>query len=364
MRTLEELVSLDTPSDDPAAVARALDVVEERMRGLGAQCARFGAGDILQADLAGAGSAKVLLLGHMDTVFGHGEAVQRPFRIEGERAFGPGVADMKGGLALAMHVVKVLQAVGSPYKNLRLLVTGDEEMGAVRSRDVIAEAARGCDAALVLEPGRPGGEIVSARKGVGHFVLTARGRAAHAGVDPERGRSAVTEIARRIVAISDLGGQLPGATFNVGVAQGGSRANVVAEEARCEIDVRVLRAPHAEIALELLRRSALRATDQDVQLELSGEFSSPPMEKGPGTERLLRHARDAAQELGIELKDILTGGGSDGNRLAQAGVPVLDALGPVGGRAHSAEEYIELPSIPLRGALLASLIARVDAAAR
>ena len=359
IRTLEHLVSLDTPSDDAAAVARALDFVEERMRALGAQCARLGAGDILQADLFGSGSASVLLLCHVDTVFGHGEAARRPFRVEGDRAYGPGVADMKGGVALALSVAEVLQTAGPTYRNLRLLFTGDEEMGALRSRDAILQAAQGCDAALVLEPGRPGGEVVSARKGVGAFLLRAQGRAAHAGVDPERGRSAVTEIARRIVAISDLNGRLPGATFNVGVFEGGTHANVVAEEAHCEIDVRIARVQDAEVAHELLRRAALRASDQDVQLTLEGEFSSLPMEKGPGTQWLLGHASAAAQNLGFTLKDIATGGGSDGNRLARAGIPVLDALGPVGGRAHSADEYIEVPSIPLRGALIAGIITRI-----
>ncbi len=357
---LEILVSMDTPSDDPSALAGAMDWLEERLRGEGAHTERFGAGDILQADFSGAGEATILLLSHMDTVFGHGEAQRRPFRLEGDRAYGPGVADMKAGIALAIWAAKALQAAGARYRTLRLLCTGDEEMGAVRSRERILACAQGFDAALVLEPGRPGGEVVSARKGVGTFRLTAHGRAAHAGVDPQNGRSAITEIARRVVEISRLNGSLEGATFNVGVLSGGSRANVVAEEASCEIDVRIARVEDMEAALRLLRAAAEQAEDKDVTLHLTGGFSSPPMEKGPGTQWLLRHAAKAAGELGVELRDITTGGGSDGNRLAAAGIPVLDALGPVGGRAHSAEEYVEVPSIPVRGALLARMIMSIS----
>ncbi len=359
LRDIEVLVSFDTPSDDPQAVSHAMGFLEDRCRGLGAVTARRGAGDILQADLAGSGEGSVLVLCHVDTVFGHGEAARRPFRVEGERAYGPGVADMKGGAVLALHVAGALRRSGVPFGRLRLLYTGDEEMGAWRSRDAIHSAAEGFDAALVLEPGRPGGEVVSARKGVGVFHLEALGRAAHAGVDPQAGRSAVAEIARRIVEISNLGAHLEGSSFNVGVVAGGSRANVVAEQASCEIDVRIARAEHADVALGLLGEAATQPTDPDVRLTLTGEFASPPMEKGPGTEWLLRHARDAATALGFTLRDIATGGGSDGNRLAAAGIPVLDALGPVGGRVHSAEEYIEVPSLPLRGALIAGTIERI-----
>lgn len=357
---LGQLVSVDTPSDDPAASALALAGVARDLSALGARCRRLGAEDILLAEAEGEGAGTVLLLGHIDTVFEHGEAATRPFFMEGNRAFGPGVADMKGGVVLAAGVLEALRAAGSPFGSLRILFTGDEEIGAPRSRDEILQAAKGCDAVLVLEPGRPGGEVVSARKGVGTFQLHALGRAAHAGVEPEKGRSAVAEMARRIAAISDLNGQLPGATFNVGVVAGGTRPNVVAGEAHCEIDVRIARQQDAETALGLLRAAGLQPCDTDVSLQLEGEFASPPMEKGEGTVWLLGHAQAAAAQLGLKIQDIPTGGGSDGNRIAAAGIPVLDALGPVGGRAHSVEEYLEIPSIPQRGALIAAMVAAIS----
>ena len=355
---LRELVAIDTPSDDPAAVGVLLDIVGPRLAALGAEIRRPGV-DMLSAAFGATGEPGILLLLHADTVFSHGEAGRRPFAMAGGRAYGPGVADMKGGIALALWTLRLLHAAGALPTPLRLLITGDEETGAERSRDVIAQAAVGQLAALVLEPGRESGAIVSARKAVGSFALTAEGIEAHAGVEPWRGASAVHELARRTAAIADLSGRIADVHYNVGRIEGGTRPNVVAGSARCLIDVRVPRQADMAPAEEMLKGAALSATDPRVELRLSGGFQGPPMERTASTEMLLRHARAAAREIDLPLDDVATGGGSDGNRVAAAGVPVLDGLGPIGGRAHSVEEFIVLGSVAPRAALLSGLMRRI-----
>ena len=355
---LRELVDIDTPSDDPAAVGVLLDLVGPRLRDMGFDTRRPAA-DILVADLGGGGPRGVLLLLHADTVFAHGEATRRPFTVSGGRAYGPGVADMKGGIALLLWAIRLLKERGALPRPLRVVITGDEETGAERSRDWIARAAEGQHAALVLEPGRESGAIVSARKSVGSFILSGVGIEAHAGVEPWRGASAVHEIARRAAAIADLSGSIEGVHFNVGRIEGGTRPNVVAGEARCLIDVRVPRLRDMAAVEDLLRQTALTPNDKRIELRLEGGFQGPPMEKTAATEALLVQARAVAEAIGLPLEDVATGGGSDGNRVAASGVPVLDGLGPVGGRAHSVDEFIDLDSVAPRTALLAGLLCRI-----
>ncbi len=355
---LRELVDIDTPSDDPAAIGILLDLVGPRLRDMGFDTRRPAA-DILVADLGGGAARGVLLLLHADTVFAHGEALRRPFTVSGGRAYGPGVADMKGGIAQLLWALRLLKERGALPRPLRVVITGDEETGAERSRDWIARAAEGQHAALVLEPGRESGAIVSARKSVGSFTLTAAGIEAHAGVEPWRGASAVHEIARRAAAIADLSGRIEGVHFNVGRIEGGTRPNVVAGEARCLIDVRVPRLRDLAAVEDLLRQTALTPSDKRIDLRLEGGFQGPPMEKTALTEALLVQARAVAEAIGLPLEDVATGGGSDGNRVAASGVPVLDGLGPVGGRAHSVDEFIDLDSVAPRTALLAGLLCRI-----
>lgn len=360
---LRELVEIDTPSDDPLAVGQLMDLIGPRLAQIGAEVSRP-APDILRAALGPSEAREVLLLLHADTVFGRGEAQRRPPRSAGGRAYGPGVADMKGGIALMLWVLRLLVERAALGARIKVLVTGDEETGAERSRDVIARESVGVSAALVLEPGRESGAIVSARKAVGSFRLLASGIEAHAGVEPWRGASAVHELARRVAAIAELSGRIEGVHYNVGRIDGGTRANVVAGEASCLIDLRVPREVDMAPAQEFLERAALQAADARVRLELTGGFSGPPMEKTGRTEVLLQYAREAARQVGFELQDVATGGGSDGNRIAAAGVPVLDGLGPVGGRAHSDEEFLELSSVPQRAGVLAGILARIAAAGR
>lgn len=359
MEDLRAIVDQESPSDDLESLLAIQRWLADYLSRLGLEVRSLGEGDILHAHTQGGAGGRIALIGHVDTVFPLGEGRRRPFRADGERAFGPGVADMKGGLLLMAYALRALRTAAVPFGRVDLVINADEEIGSPRSQSVIAEIVRGADAALVLEPGREDGSVVSARKGVGDFRVRAHGRPAHAGVAPERGRSAIRELARCVEAIHLCNGRLPGVTFNVGLIRGGTRRNVVPEWAECEVDVRTVRRSDEPEVRRLLREAVLPPRDADVEVALTGDFASPPMEKSEGGRRLVELAASGAAALGFALRDIATGGGSDGNRISAAGVPVLDALGPVGGAAHTPDEYIEIRSVPERGALLAGLIARL-----
>lgn len=356
---LRTIVNQESPSDDMSSLISLQRWLRGYLESIGIEVESLGEGDILHAHVHGGQEGRVVLIGHVDTVFPLGEGKRRPFRTDGNRAYGPGVADMKGGVLLMAYALRALRQTGTPFGQVDLVINSDEEIGSPRAHPVIAEVARGADAALVLEPGRENGAVVSARKGVGDFTVRAHGRPAHAGVAPERGRSAIRELARCVEEIHLLNGRLPGVTFNVGVIRGGTRPNVVPEWAECEIDVRTLRQSDEEAVRRLLHEALFPPRDGDVEIRLEGDFHMPPMERTEGTARLVQIARESALRLGFELQDIATGGGSDGNRVSAAGVPVLDAMGPVGGGAHTPDEYIEISSVPERGALVAALIARM-----
>ena len=312
--------------------------------------------------LEGRGGANLLLIGHMDTVFEEGTAAERPFRIEGERALGPGVSDMKGGLLAGFFAAEVLQEAGlDRFGRLTFVCNPDEEIGSVFSGPVIRDLAAEADAALVLECARENGDIVSARKGVSEFRIQILGRAAHAGVNPDRGRSAILEAAHKTIALQRLHGVWPGVSVNVGIVSGGTRTNVVPERCVLELDVRspqeeTLRAVEAEI-----EAIASEHTVEDIQVRLAKESWHRPMEKRAGGAALVALTSAVAADLGFEVKDTATGGASDGNTTSAAGVPTLDGLGPIGGDAHAAEEWLDLSSVVPRVALLAGLIARIGA---
>jgi glutamate carboxypeptidase len=319
--------------------------------------------DLLIATLDGErrsedGGQRVLLIGHMDTVFPEGTAAARPFRIDGERAFGPGVSDMKGGLLAGLYAVRCLQRIGfRDFASITYVCNPDEEIGSPFSGPHILERAKEADLCLVLEGARENGDIVSARKGVTDLRILIQGRAAHAGVEPERGRSATLQAAHTTIALHELNGRWPGVTVNVGVIQGGTRPNVVAE--RCELHVDV-RAPTAESFQEAVSTVKLLAQSRAVpgtEVEVVPMSGFPPMEKTDGTAVLVERAKSLAAELGFELRDAATGGASDANPVAGLGVPTLDGLGPIGGGDHSPAEWLDLSSVVPRMAMLAGLIA-------
>lgn len=357
---IEELVACESPTTDKTAVDACGRQLARRLSSLGGRVERFpraNAGDHLLAEF-GYGTRQVLLLGHLDTVWPLGELARRPLRRKGNLLYGPGVFDMKAGLALAMQAVRALAAscAGLPGR-VTLLLTSDEETGSATSRTLIENEARRSAAVLVLEPPLPGGALKTMRKGCGEFVLRISGRPAHAGIEPEHGASAIHELARQILAIEALAEPARGLTLNVGVVRGGTRTNVVAAEAEAVIDVRVSSMADATRINESLH--ALTPQLRGTTIEVSGGIDRPPFERTPAVTSLFRQARGVAQDLGRELGEGATGGGSDGNLTAAIGVPTLDGLGAIGGGAHALDEHVDVSELPWRAALLAGLIRRL-----
>ena len=357
--TVETLVRLESPSTDKAAVDRCGAVIARMLAEMGAtvtvlpQAAR---GDHIRAEFAG-GPRQVLLLGHFDTVWDVGQIERMPVRVEDGRLHGPGVYDMKASIAVAMLAVRAAIHAGS-HPRIVMLWTTDEEIGSGTSRALIEAEARASDAVLVLEPCLPGGAAKTQRKGCGEFSLTVRGVSAHAGIDPRKGASAIHELAHQIVALESLRDDERGISINVGVVQGGTRGNVIAEEAAAVIDVRVVRQEDAAGVDAAIR--GLRPRNSAVRLEIEGSIGRPPLERTPGVVRLYEQARAVAAELGRQLAEGATGGGSDGNFTAALGVPTLDGLGPEGDGAHALHEHVLMSDLPWRAAFLASLLGKVN----
>ncbi len=360
IETTAALVAHESPTTDKAVADACGRELASRLEALGGRVQRLPrqtAGDHLLTDF-GCGDRQVLLLGHFDTVWPVGELARQPWREHDGRLYGPGVYDMKAGLAIAMLAVRALQdsPEGLPGR-VACLFTSDEETGSETSRAVIEDEARRSVAALVLEPALGDGGVKTWRKGCGQYVLRARGVAAHAGVEPEKGASAIHELVGQIPAIRALEDPSRGLTINIGQIGGGSRVNVVAEEAFASIDVRVTAQDDAARVDAALR--ALRPVDPRVSLHLDGGIDRPPMERSAPVLHLYEQARAVAEAFGRNLGEGGTGGGSDGNFTAAAGVPTLDGLGAVGGGAHALGEYVDVASLPWRAALLAGLLRRI-----
>ncbi|MEX2356529.1 MAG: M20 family metallopeptidase [Thermaerobacterales bacterium] len=370
LHDIAQLVNMDSPTGDKAAVDRLGQSLSGMMASAGAageveSFPQTEKGDHLLARWSfGSGSGVVfdqdrrpaLILCHSDTVFDLGEAARRPFRRGGNRAYGPGVLDMKAGIVIGLWALRALAAAGGgPKRDAWFLVTSDEEVGSPSSRNLIEELARQCAYVLVLEPGvAPDGKLKTWRKGVGMFHLTCHGRAAHAGVDPERGISAIEEMARQIQRLHDLTDFGRDLTVNVGVVRGGSRSNVVAERAEADIDVRVMTAEDGREIAALI--SNLGPILPGARVEVSGGMNRPPMERSDAMGRMFSHVQNLGQEWGLEVEETGTGGGSDGNFTAGAGVPTLDGLGAVGDGAHTADEFIIVDSLWRRAALIARVL--------
>jgi glutamate carboxypeptidase len=301
---------------------------------------------------------RVLLIGHMDTVFDVGTAANRPFRIDDGVAYGPGVTDMKSGLLAGLYALKAIIAEldGLPFERLTFIANPDEEVGSPSSRDHIRAAAADADVCLVLECARANGDIVSARKGILDTRLTVHGRAAHAGVEPEKGRSAILEAARLIRELHGLNGRWPGVTVNVGKIAGGTRPNVVAERCDLEVDVRSTSAEGLAEVEAAIRDLAAAPEVADSTIETNVMVSWLPMEKLERSGRLVEHAKSIAERLGFAVNDTATGGASDANTTSGMGVPTLDGLGPIGGNDHAPAEYLDVESIVPRTTMLAGLL--------
>ncbi len=360
---LGRLSMMDCGTYDKSGVDAVGRVLRARVEAAGAAVETFDGGtlgDSLVARWGGAGTVRLLLVGHLDTVYAKGWPSEHPFTVEGDRAHGPGTADMKGGLLTALYALDALRAAKfTNFAEIAFVFNSDEEIGSPSSTPFIQRLAEGRDAVLVLEPGRANGNIVSARKGMGTFEVTVRGHAAHAGVDPEKGRSAILELAHQIVALHALNDLPAGISVNVGVVNGGTRPNVVAAEATARIDLRARTLEDLERTIAVMQARAGVPTVQDTAVALSGKIGHRPMVRTEAIARLASLCKEAAREAGFTVEETATGGGSDGNTTAAMGIPTLDGLGPVGGGAHSPGEYLEISSIVPRAAMLAGLIQRV-----
>ncbi|HEX7196103.1 MAG TPA: M20 family metallopeptidase [Candidatus Limnocylindria bacterium] len=363
---LESLVNIDCGSYTPDGVNRVAGFVADALRELGAEVERHPhapadghprLGDLVVGRLPGDG-ARILLIGHMDTVFDPGTAAARPYRSDGERALGPGVTDMKAGLLAGLHAIAALRESGA-RPAITFVANPDEEIGSPFSTPVIRSLAPAHDAVLVLECARANGDIVSARKGIADFHVTVSGRAAHAGVEPEKGRSAILEAAHQVLALHGLNGRWPTVTVNAGVIHGGTRPNVVAERCELQVDLRAATIDAFEAASAEVERLAATPTVPDVTIDLRRTAGHPPMEKTDASARLVALATSIAAQLGFELHDAATGGASDANTTAALGIPTIDGLGPVGGDDHSVDEWLDLSSVVPRTTLLAALIDRI-----
>jgi glutamate carboxypeptidase len=370
---LERLCNIDCGSYSPAGVNRVADWVAADLAALGAAVERRSSpdgrfGDTVIGTLEGAPGAgpRVLLIGHMDTVFEDGTVAQRPFRIEGDRARGAGVSDMKAGLLGGLRALRALQDLaepandrgpaGWPFERLWFVANPDEEIGSPSSTPHIQGLAASADLCFVLECARATGEFVSARKGIADLRLRVHGRAAHAGVEPEKGRSAILAGAAMVTAIHALNGRWPTVTANVGVFKAGTRPNIVPDAAELQVDIRAMTADALDAAIRAVHEIAANPAVPDVTVDVDRMAGWAPMEKLERSGRLADHAIALASRLGFETRDVATGGASDANTTSGMGVPTIDGLGPIGGMDHSPEEYLEVSSIVPRTALVAALL--------
>jgi glutamate carboxypeptidase len=359
--TTEALVRLESPTMDKEAVDRCGADLAARLEAIGGRVTRLTReqrGNHLLAEF-GCGTSQILLLGHFDTVWPVGQLERMPLARSNGRLHGPGIFDMKAGIAIGMLATRALldRAPSLPHR-IVMLWTTDEEIGSESSRAAIEEEAARSTAVLVLEPSLPGGAVKTSRKGCGGYQVAVRGVAAHAGIEPQKGASAVQELAHQILRINALQDLARGISVNVVQVTGGLRSNVIPDEARAVVDVRV---PTAAAAAEVdAAFRALRPVDARTSIEARGGFDRPPLERTDKVERLYSEARAVARELGQELAEGGTGGGSDGNFTAALGVPTLDGLGAVGDGAHALHEHVEMEALAERAALVAGLITRID----
>jgi glutamate carboxypeptidase len=356
VRTLERLVMLESPTSDRAAVNAVAGFLTQAFQELDAQVERIpqaAFGDHLRVTW-GVGERQVLLLGHMDTVWPVGETARRAFCVNGDRATGPGIFDMKGGLVTGLYAVNALRALQLvPAHRLVFLLNSDEEVGSCTSRPYIEEEARRSEAVLVLEPSREDA-LVTWRKGVGRFEMEIHGLASHSGAAHERGVSAVEELAHQVLRLEAMTNYERGTSVNVGVIQGGSKVNVRPAAAWASVDLRVTTASEGKRMTEAIL--GLRPLNPNATLIVSGGINRPPWEPTPHGEALFQRARRVGAALGLDLWPAGTGGGSDGNFTAALGIPTLDGLGVVGDDAHALTEWVDLTSLPRRAALLAELL--------
>jgi len=353
-------IEIESPTTDPVALNRMVDKVQADAVAAGATTCRIpgreGFGDHLMVSSPWAGNEPgILVLSHLDTVHAIGTlAGPLPFKVDGDIAYGPGIYDMKGGAFLALSALRHLIATGRKTRlPIRHLFVSEEEVGSPTSREHIEREARRARYVLVTEPAREGGKVVTARKGTARFDIKVTGRSAHSGARHQDGRSAIKELARQILDLEAMTDYATGVTVNVGVISGGTRANVVAEHSYAEVDMRV---PNPKIGDQAIARvMAIKPHDPDTVVEITGGLNRPGYEKSPAIESLFQHAKQLAAQIGFELDDLMTGGGSDGNFTAHL-APTLDGLGVDGKGGHTHHEQLYISSLVPRATLLLRLM--------
>jgi glutamate carboxypeptidase len=357
---IKTVVAIESPSLDKAAVDAMGRKFAELFAGAGAQVEilpRESRGDIIRLRWGeGREPGQTLVLSHMDTVFKVGDIARNPLRIENGRLYGPGTSDMKAGIVLFLWALRCMKELGlAPRRQVVGLITSDEEVGSHASRAVIEEEARRSAVALVTEPAMPPtGALKTWRKGTADYKITAHGKPAHAGADPTKGISAIQEMAHHILTLQQLTDMSVGTTVNVGVVSGGSRGNVVAESCTIQVDVRFMTMEEAHRIDGIIR--GLTPVLPGARLTVEGGINRPPMVRNEATIALFQQAQRLARELGFEVGEAGTGGGSDGNFTSGVGCPTIDGLGACGDGLHTFEEYVEVDSLPQRAALMVRLL--------
>ena len=366
---LRTIVNIDSGTYTKSGIDRVGAYLQERFQNLGFSTSfdkQQQYGDNLVATRRGRNpnGPRVLLIGHIDTVFSEGEVAKRPFTLSQRNgmhiATGPGVLDMKSGVLIGMYGLQILSEEGADnYQSVTFICNSDEEIGSPGSKPLIQEIARQSNAVIVLEPGRAISTVVSSRRGSGQYRVEVHGVAAHAGVEPQRGRNAIHELSYQIQAMQALNGTIPGTTLSVGIVRGGERTNIVPDFAYCEMDVRVSDKAGLDAIEAAMRRVVSKTTIEGTTVTLSGDMRCMPFERSERNASLVQMAKDAGRELGLKIEDLGSGGASDANTTSGMGIPTIDGLGAGGGLAHNPGEYIELDYLPVRIALLTELVRRI-----
>jgi glutamate carboxypeptidase len=360
---LERLVNIDSGSNYKAGVDKVGNELIPYFEELGYDIMKMKqneAGDHLVIKHPAKRKASILIVAHMDTVFEKGTAKARPFSVRAGRAYGPGVIDMKASLVSVIYALRYLQEIGSnAYQDVQVFLNSDEEIGSLTSRLIIEKVAYGKSYALVMEPARRDGSVVTERRGSGRFTIEVHGRAAHSGIEPEKGRSAIEELAHKIVKLHELNDHEHGISVNVGIIEGGDAVNTISATAIGHLDVRVATLEQAEEVEHKIEEVCALSDVTGTEIELTGDMRRPPMLKNKQIEKLYHIVKKVGAELGIDIKDTKTGGGSDASFTSAMGIPTIDGLGPIGGNAHSDKEYLEISSLTERTLLLAKVIERL-----
>ncbi len=365
LHLLETLVNIDSGSYDKAGVDQVGSILTELYQTIGYKT------DIHPNETLGNNyyltpveahyKPQILIVAHLDTVFPKGTVSERPFSIEGDRAYGPGVIDMKASHVLTYFALKNLIATGAKESayNVAILLNCDEEIGSHSSRSLIEAYAKEAQYALVMEPARANGAIVSSRRGVGTYKLSIKGKASHSGIAPTEGISAIEELAEKIQALHALNDHKAGLSINVGLISGGSSVNTIAPYASAEIDVRISTEAQGIAIDQTIRKLCSTPYLPGIELKLEGGINRPPMEKSAESAQIITLIKEEGNKLGLTIDDIATGGGSDASFTASMGIPTVDGLGPVGGGQHSAQEYLEIHTLPERTLLFANIVKRL-----